>query len=49
VSPEGLVAVINRVICSVSVPGSILYVHVCYPRGALPAPGLAGCLVGRGE
>jgi hypothetical protein len=23
--------------------------HVCHPRGALPAPGLAGCPVGRGE
>jgi hypothetical protein len=24
-------------------------VHACHPRGALPAPGLAGCSVGRGE
>jgi hypothetical protein len=24
-------------------------VHACHPRGALPAPGLAGCPVGRGE
>jgi len=46
---EGLAAVVNRVTCSVSVPGSTLYVHVCHPRGALPAPGLAGCPVGRGE
>jgi len=46
---EGLAAVVNRVTCSVPVPGSILYVHVCHPRGALPAPGLAGCPVGRGE
>ena len=46
---EGLAAVVNRVTCSVLVPGSILYVHVCHPRGALPAPGLAGCPVGRGE
>jgi len=32
-----------------SLPGSTLYVHACHPRGALPAPGLAGCPVGRGE
>jgi hypothetical protein len=24
-------------------------VHACHPRGALLAPGLAGCPVGRGE
>jgi hypothetical protein len=24
-------------------------VHACHPRGALPAPGLAGCPVGREE
>jgi len=46
---EGLAAVVNRVTCSVPVPGSTLYVHACHPRGALPAPGLAGCPVGRGE
>jgi hypothetical protein len=46
---EGLAAVVNRVTCSASVPGSTLYVHACHPRGALPAPGLAGCPVGRGE
>jgi len=46
---EGLAAVVNRVTCSVPVPGSTLYVHACHPRGALPAPGLAGCSVGRGE
>jgi hypothetical protein len=46
---EGLAAVVNRVTCSVSVPGSILYMHACHPRGALPAPGLVGCPVGRGE
>jgi len=46
---EGLAAVVNRVTCSAPVPGSTLYVHVCHPRGALPAPGLAGCPVGRGE
>jgi len=46
---ESLAAVVNRVTCSVPVPGSILYVHACHPRGALPAPGLAGCPVGRGE
>ena len=46
---EVLVVVVNRVTCSVPVPGSTLYVHACHPRGALPAPGLAGCPVGRGE
>jgi hypothetical protein len=46
---EGLAAVVNRVTCSVPVLGSTLYVHACHPRGALPAPGLAGCPVGRGE
>jgi len=46
---EGLAAVVNRVTCSVPVPGSTFYVHACHPRGALPAPGLAGCPVGRGE
>jgi len=49
VALEGLAAVVNRVTCSAPVPGSTLYVHVCPPRGALPAPGLAGCPVGRGE
>ena len=44
-----LATVANRVTCSVPVPGSTLYVHACHPRGALPAPGLAGCPVGRGE
>jgi hypothetical protein len=46
---EGLAAVVNRVTCSAPVPGSTLYVHACHPRSALPAPGLAGCPVGRGE
>jgi len=46
---EGLAVVVNCVTCSVPVPGSTLYVHACHPRGALPAPGLAGCPVGRGE
>jgi len=46
---EGLAAVVNRVTCSAPVPGSTLYVHACHPRGALPAPGLAGCSVGHGE
>jgi len=46
---EGLAVVVNRVTCSAPVPGSTLYVHVCHPRGALPAPGLAGCPVGREE
>jgi hypothetical protein len=41
--------VVNRVTCSVPVPGSTLYVHACHPRGALLAPGLAGCPAGRGE
>jgi hypothetical protein len=44
---EGLAAVVNRVTCSVPVPGSTFYVHACHPRGALPAPGLPGCPVGR--
>jgi hypothetical protein len=44
-----LAVVVNRVTCSVPVPGSTLYVHACHPCGALPAPGLAGCPVGRGE
>jgi hypothetical protein len=46
---EGLVVVVNCVTCSVLVPGSTLYVYACHPRGALPAPELAGCPVGRGE
>jgi hypothetical protein len=46
---EGLAAVVNYVTCSALVPDSTLYVHACHPRGALPAPGLAGCPVGRGE
>jgi len=46
---EGLAAVVNRVTCSAPVPGSTLYVHACHLRGALPAPGLAGCSVGHGE
>jgi len=46
---EGLAAVVNRVSCSAPVPGSTLYVHAYHPRDAFPAPGLAGCLVGRGE
>jgi len=45
----GLATVANRVTCSAPVPDSTLYVHACHPRGALPAPGLAGCPVGRGE
>jgi len=49
VALEGLAAVVNRVTCSAPVPGSTIYVHACHPRGALPAPGLAGCPVGRGE
>jgi len=42
-------AVVNRVTCSAPVPDSTLYVHACHPCGALPAPGLAGCPVGRGD
>jgi len=45
----GLAAVVNRVTCSALGPGSTLYAHACHPRGALPAPGLAGYPVGRGE
>jgi len=46
---EGLAAVVTRGLVPPLLPGSILYVHACHPRGALPAPGLAGCPVGRGE
>ena len=49
VALEGLVVVVNRVTCSVLVLDSTLYMHACHPRGALPAPGLAGWPVGRGE
>jgi len=49
VALEGLAAVVNRVTCFALVSGSILYVHSCHSRGALPAPELAGCPVGRGE
>jgi len=33
----GYNSVVNRVTCSVPVSSSILYMHVCHPRGALPA------------
>ena len=46
---EGLAAVVHRGLVSPPLPGSTLYVHACHPRGALPAPGLVGCPVGRGE
>jgi hypothetical protein len=46
---EGLIAVVHRGLVPPLLPGSTLYVHACHPRGALPAPGLAGCPVGRGE
>ena len=46
---EGLAAVVHRGLVPPLLPGSTLYVHACHPRGALPAPGLAGCPVGRGE
>ena len=47
--PQLLAAIVNSVTCSVPVPGSTLYVHAYHPRGALLAPGLAECLVGRGK
>jgi len=46
---EGLVVVVFRGLIPFTFSSSTLYVHVCHPRGALPAPGLAGCPVGRGE
>jgi hypothetical protein len=46
---EGLTAVVHRGLVPPPLPGSTLYVHACHPRGALPAPRLAGCPVGRGE
>jgi len=46
---EGLTAVVYRGLVPPPLPGSTLYVHACHPRGALPAPGLAGCPVGHGE
>jgi hypothetical protein len=46
---EDLTAVVYCGLVPSSLPGSIFYVHVCHPRGALHAPGLAGCLVGRRE
>jgi len=42
-------AVVHRGLVPPLLPGWTLYVHACHPRGALPAPGLAGCPVGRGE
>jgi len=47
--PQLLAAIVNSVTCSVPVPGSTLYVHAYHPRGALLAPGLAECPVGRGK
>jgi hypothetical protein len=49
VALEGLVAVVTRGLVPLPLPGSTLYMHAYHPRGALPAPGLAGCPVGRGE
>lgn len=46
---EGLTVMIHCGLVSFLLPGSTLYMHVCHPRGALLAPGLAGCLVGRGK
>jgi len=46
---EGLAAVVTCGLVPLPLPGSIFYVHACHPRGVLPAPGLAGCPVGRGE
>jgi len=49
VALEGLAAVVTRGLVPSPFSGSTLYVHACHPRGVLPAPGLAGCPVGRGE
>jgi hypothetical protein len=38
--------VVNRVTCSIPVPSSILYVHACHPRGALPAHWACGMFSG---
>ena len=46
---EGLTAVVHRGLVPPPLPGLTLYVHACHLRGALPAPGLAGCPVSRGE
>jgi len=46
---EGLIAVVHCGLVPLPFSGSTFYVHACHPRGALPAPGLAGCPVGRGE
>jgi len=46
---EGLAAVVTCGLVPLPLPGSIFYMHACHPRGALPASGLAGCPVGRGE
>jgi len=46
---EGLIAVVYYGLVPPFLPGSTLYVHACHPRGALPAPELAGCPVGCGE
>jgi len=46
---KSIAAVVTRGLVPLFLPGSILYVHACHPRGTLPAPGLAGCPVGRGE
>jgi hypothetical protein len=46
---EGLTAVVYRGLVPPPLLGSTFYVHACHPRGDLPAPGLAGCPVGRGE
>jgi hypothetical protein len=46
---EGGAAVGNRVTYFISVSGSILYVHVYHPRGALPVSGLARCPINHGE
>jgi len=46
VALKNLAVVVNRVTCSVFVPGSIFYVYACHSRGALPVPGLTGYPVG---
>jgi hypothetical protein len=39
-APEGIAAVVIYGLVLLLLPGSILYVHACHPRGALPALGL---------
>jgi len=46
---ESLVAVVNRVTCSVPISSSTLYVHPVTPAVLYLLTGLTGCSVGRGE